>query len=59
MVSPTPELINATLTNIEDCFADNPDMTLTINRIDPETIMMGQKTFAEMIADGQLEQRAV
>ena len=46
------ELSNATLTNIEGFLADDPDLTLTINRVDLEQTMMGAKTLEAQIADG-------
>ena len=46
------ELENATLTNIQGFLADNPDLTLTINRSDLEQTMMGAKTLEAQIADG-------
>ena len=46
------ELENATLTNIKDFLARNPDLTLTINRSDLELTMMGAKTLEAQIADG-------
>jgi alkyl sulfatase BDS1-like metallo-beta-lactamase superfamily hydrolase len=46
------ELENATLTNIKGFLADNPDLTLTINRSDLEQTMMGAKTLEAQIADG-------
>jgi alkyl sulfatase BDS1-like metallo-beta-lactamase superfamily hydrolase len=46
------ELSNATLTNIEGYLADDPDLTLTINRSDLEQTMMGAKTLEQQIADG-------
>jgi len=46
------ELENATLTNIEGFLADDPDLTLTINRSDLEQTMMGAKTLEDQIADG-------
>ena len=46
------ELENATLTNIEGFQAENPDLTLTINRSDLEQTMMGAKTLDSQIADG-------
>ncbi len=46
------ELENATLTNIEGFLADDPDLTLTINRTDLELTMMGAKPLEEQIADG-------
>ena len=47
------ELENATLTNIEGFLADNPDLTLTINRSDLEQTMMGAKTLEAQIAEGK------
>jgi alkyl sulfatase BDS1-like metallo-beta-lactamase superfamily hydrolase len=46
------ELENATLTNIKGFLADQPDLTLTINRSDLEQTMMGAKTLKAQIADG-------
>ena len=46
------ELENATLTNIKGFLADNPDLTLTINRSDLEQTMMGAKTLEAQIKDG-------
>jgi alkyl sulfatase BDS1-like metallo-beta-lactamase superfamily hydrolase len=46
------ELSNATLTNIEGYLADDPDLTLTIDRVDLEQTMMGAKTLEAQIADG-------
>jgi alkyl sulfatase BDS1-like metallo-beta-lactamase superfamily hydrolase len=46
------ELSNATLTNIEGYQADDADLTITINRADLESVMMGTKTFADQIEDG-------
>ncbi len=46
------ELSNATLTNVEGFLADDPDLTVTINRSDLEQVMMGAKTLAAQIADG-------
>ena len=46
------ELSNATLTNISGFLADDPDLTLTINRSDLELTMMGSKTLDAQIADG-------
>ena len=47
------ELSNATLTSIKGFLAKNPDLTLTINRSDLETVMMGKATFAEQAAAGK------
>ena len=46
------ELENATLTNIAGHLANNPNLTLTINRSDLELTMMGKKTLEAQIADG-------
>jgi alkyl sulfatase BDS1-like metallo-beta-lactamase superfamily hydrolase len=46
------ELSNATLTNVEGFLADDPDLTITINRSDLEPVMMGVKTLEDQIADG-------
>jgi alkyl sulfatase BDS1-like metallo-beta-lactamase superfamily hydrolase len=46
------ELENATLTNVKGFLAQNPDLTLTINRSDLEQVMMGRKTLNAQIADG-------
>ena len=46
------ELENATLTNIKGFQANNPDLTLTINRSDLEKTMTGEKTLDAQLADG-------
>jgi alkyl sulfatase BDS1-like metallo-beta-lactamase superfamily hydrolase len=46
------ELSNATFTNVEGFLHDEPDLSITIDRSDLETIMMGQKSFAMAIEDG-------
>jgi len=46
------EMENATLTNIAGFQAENPTLTLTINRSDLEQTMMGAKTLDAQIADG-------
>jgi alkyl sulfatase BDS1-like metallo-beta-lactamase superfamily hydrolase len=46
------ELSNATLTNIEGYLADDPDLSITIDRSDLEQVMMGVKSFAAQIEDG-------
>jgi len=46
------EMDNATLTNIEGFQSPTPDLTLTINRSDLETTMMGKKTLEAQIGDG-------
>jgi len=47
------ELNNATLTSIEGYQAENPDLTITINRSDLNSIMMGAATFDDMIKAGK------
>jgi len=47
------ELSNATLTNIKGQQAKNADLTITLNRSDLETVMMGKATFDEQIAGGK------
>ena len=46
------EMENATLTNTAGFQAENPTLTLTINRSDLEQTMMGAKTLDAQIADG-------
>jgi alkyl sulfatase BDS1-like metallo-beta-lactamase superfamily hydrolase len=46
------ELNNATLSNLPGFLAENPDLTLTINRADLEQTMMGVKTLEAQIQDG-------
>ena len=46
------ELRSQTLTNIEGFLAEDPDLTITINRSDLEAVMMGVKTMDAQIADG-------
>jgi alkyl sulfatase BDS1-like metallo-beta-lactamase superfamily hydrolase len=46
------ELSNSTLTNIEGFLADDPDLTITINRTDLEAVMAGSKSLAAQIEDG-------
>jgi alkyl sulfatase BDS1-like metallo-beta-lactamase superfamily hydrolase len=46
------DLHASTLTNVEGFLADNPDLTLTINRSDLERAMGGQQTLRSMIEDG-------
>ncbi len=47
------EMRNATLTNISGYQADDADLTITINRSDLETVMMGAATFDEQIEAGK------
>jgi alkyl sulfatase BDS1-like metallo-beta-lactamase superfamily hydrolase len=46
------ELENATLTNLQGVLADQPDLTLTINRSDLEQTMIGAKTLEAQIKEG-------
>jgi alkyl sulfatase BDS1-like metallo-beta-lactamase superfamily hydrolase len=46
------ELSNATLTNIEGFLADDPDLSITIDRTDLEMVMMGAKPLSAQIKDG-------
>ena len=46
------ELSNATLTNIEGYLADDPDLSITINRSELEQVMMGVKPLMAQIEDG-------
>ncbi len=47
------ELSNSTLTNIKGQQAEIPDLTITINRSDLETVMMGKATFDDLIKNGK------
>ncbi len=47
------ELSNSALTNIKGHQAEKPDLTITINRADLETVMLGKATFDEQIASGK------
>jgi alkyl sulfatase BDS1-like metallo-beta-lactamase superfamily hydrolase len=47
------EMSNATLTNIAGQQAKDPDLTITIDRADLETVMMGAATFDQQIKDGK------
>jgi len=49
------EMSNATLTNIKGYQADDPDLTITINRSDLEKIVTGQATIDEMVEDGTIK----
>ena len=46
------ELSNATLTTIQGYQAEDPDLTITIDRADLEPVMMGAKTLADQIESG-------
>jgi alkyl sulfatase BDS1-like metallo-beta-lactamase superfamily hydrolase len=47
------EMSNSTLTNIEGVQTKNPDLTVTINRSDLATIIMGTATFDDLVAAGR------
>jgi len=47
------ELSNATLTNIKGFQAEKPDLSITMNRADLETVMMGKATFDDQIKAGK------
>lgn len=47
------ELSNSTLTNIKGQLAKKPDLTITLNRSDLETVMAGQATFDQLVANGK------
>lgn len=47
------ELSNAALTNLEGFLAEDPDLTLTINRSDLEQVMMGAKTLEAQVVAGK------
>ena len=47
------ELSNSTLTNIKGHQAKRPDFTITINRTDLETVMMGQATLDDQVKTGK------
>lgn len=47
------EMSGGTLTNIQGYTAQKPDLTITINRSDLETVMMGKTTFDAQIKAGK------
>ena len=47
------ELSNSALTNIKGQQAKNPDLTITVNRSDLETVMGGKAMFDDLIAAGK------
>ena len=47
------ELSNATLTNIKGEQAKTPDLTITLNRADLNLVMMGVKSFDDLVAEGK------
>ena len=46
------ELSNGTLTSLEGFVADNPDLTITLNRSDLERAMLGTAPLQQQVADG-------
>jgi len=47
------EMSNSTLTSIKGQQAKNPDLTVTLNRSDLETVMGGKTTFDALVAAGK------
>ena len=47
------ELSNSALTNIKGQQAPNPDLTITLNRSDLNSVMGGTKTFDQLISEGK------
>jgi alkyl sulfatase BDS1-like metallo-beta-lactamase superfamily hydrolase len=47
------EMSNATLTNIKDQQAKSPDLTITVTRADLNQVMMGVRTFDDLVKDGK------
>ncbi|MCE6961765.1 MBL fold metallo-hydrolase [Cereibacter sphaeroides] len=47
------ELSNSTLTNIKGRQAANPDLTITVNRTDLETVMAGTATLDDLVKAGK------
>jgi len=47
------EMSNATLTNIKGFQAAKPDLTVTVNRSDLDLVMMGVRSFDDLIAAGK------
>jgi alkyl sulfatase BDS1-like metallo-beta-lactamase superfamily hydrolase len=47
------EMSNATLTNIQGEQAKNPDLTITLARVDLNLVMMGVRSFDDLIKDGK------
>lgn len=47
------ELRNSTLTNIKGQQATNPDLTITVNRTDLESVMGGTATFDDLLKAGK------
>jgi alkyl sulfatase BDS1-like metallo-beta-lactamase superfamily hydrolase len=44
---------NATMTNMKGVLANNPDLTITVNRTDLDSVMMGASTFDDLIKGGK------
>lgn len=47
------EMSNGTLTNIKGFQVEKPDLTVTVNRSDLNQVMMGLKTFDDLIREGK------
>ena len=47
------EMTNSTLTNIKGVQSNSPDLTITINRTDLDTVMTGASTFDDLIKGGK------
>lgn len=47
------EMSNATLTSVKGFQAKNPDLTLTIDRSELETVMLGRASFVEQVKAGK------
>ena len=47
------ELSNSVLTNIQGQQAETPDLTITVNRTDLESIMAGTATFDDLLKEGK------
>ena len=49
----TVEMSNATLTNIKGVQAKSPDLTITVNRVDLDLVMMGTTTLDDLLSAGK------
>jgi alkyl sulfatase BDS1-like metallo-beta-lactamase superfamily hydrolase len=49
------EMSNATLSNIQGRQAINPDLAMTLNRSDLETVMAGQSSFDALVSSGKVK----
>jgi alkyl sulfatase BDS1-like metallo-beta-lactamase superfamily hydrolase len=47
------EMSNSTLTNVKGFLAQNPDLTITLNRSDLELVMAGIATFPTLLGEGK------